>query len=54
MREEVTAINATFAELKNAVTSYVPQGRATQTTKDKPEKVGSVNLNRVKEIRTKK
>lgn len=54
MREEVTAINATFAELKNAVTSYVPQGRTTQTTKGKPEKVGSVDLTRVKEIRTKK
>lgn len=54
MREEVTAINATFTELKNAVTSYVPQGRTTQTTKDQPKKVGTVDLNRVNEIRTKK
>ena len=54
MREEVSTINATFTELKNTVTSYVPQGRTTQTTKGKPEKVGSVDLNRVKEIRTKK
>lgn len=54
MRDEVSTINATFVELKNAVTSYVPQGRTTQTTKDKPEKVGSVDLTRVKEIRTKK
>ena len=54
MRDEVSTINATFTELKNTVTSYVPQGRTTQTTNGKPEKVGSVDLNRVKEIRTKK